>query len=192
MNVPSITPQQLHELVAAGADVALIDVRTPVEFREVRVSFARNVPLDRLDPASLAAERNGSEQPLYVICRSGGRSLQACQKLVAANYANVVNVEGGTLAWDGAGLPVVRGKQTIPLERQTPLATGSLVLAGTALGAFFDPLWYGLAALVGAGQMFAGLSGNCLMANMLAKAPWNRQPQDSGAGATQAPNSCCG
>ncbi|HUY87346.1 MAG TPA: rhodanese-like domain-containing protein [Pirellulales bacterium] len=175
MNVATISPKQLHELVEAGAAVELIDVRTPVEFRELRVTFARNVPLDRLDAAQLAAQRNGSEQPLYVICRSGNRSMQACQKFLAANYTNIVNVEGGALAWDKAGLQVVRGKQTIPLERQVPIATGSLVVAGTTLGALVDPVWFGLAAAVGAGQMFAGLTGNCLMANMLAKAPWNQE-----------------
>lgn len=194
MNVTTISPKQLHDLVEAGAAVELIDVRTPVEFRQVRVTFARNVPLDRLDAEQLAAVRDEAERPLYVICRSGNRAAQACAKLHSAGFTNVVNVEGGTLAWDQAGLPVVRNKQAIPLERQVPIATGSLVLAGTALGSLVDPSWYGLAAFIGAGQMFAGVSGNCLMANMLAKAPWNRGPESSdAAGATsQAAKSCCG
>jgi rhodanese-related sulfurtransferase len=191
MNMATISPQQLHDLVEAGAAVELIDIRTPVEFRQVRVTFARNVPLDRLDAAQLATQRKDAEQPLYVICRSGARAAQACAKLHSAGFTNVVNVEGGTLAWDQAGLPVVRSKQTIPLERQVPIATGSLVLAGTALGALVDPYWYGLAAFVGAGQMFAGLSGNCLMANLLAKAPWNRGPEGADA-ASQTAKSCCG
>lgn len=193
MNASTISPKQLHDLVEAGAAVELIDVRTPVEFCQVRVTFARNLPLDRLDAGQLAAGRNGSDQPLYVICRSGARAAQACAKLRSAGFTNVVNVEGGTLAWDQAGLPVVRNKQAIPLERQVPIATGSLVLAGTALGSLVDPSWYGLAALIGAGQMFAGISGNCLMANMLAKAPWNRGPESSGAATTsQTAKSCCG
>lgn len=191
MNVTTISPKQLHELVEAGEAVELIDVRTPVEFRAVRVGFARNVPLDRFDAAQLAAERNGAARLLYVICRSGARSSQACAKLLSAGFTNVVNVEGGTLAWDQAGLPVVRSKQTIPLERQVPIATGSLVLAGTALGALVDPYWYGLAALVGAGQMFAGITGNCLMANLLARAPWNQGPEGADDAASTA-KSCCG
>jgi rhodanese-related sulfurtransferase len=48
MSITTITPQQLHDAVQAGESVELIDVRTPVEFREVHVSFAHNVPLDRL------------------------------------------------------------------------------------------------------------------------------------------------
>ena len=49
MTVTTISPQQLAELCKSGK-IDLIDVRTPVEFREVHVDCARNVPLDRLDP----------------------------------------------------------------------------------------------------------------------------------------------
>ena len=55
MNVPTISPQSLHELVQAGREVELIDVRTPKEFQEIHASLARNEPLDRLDPKRLAA-----------------------------------------------------------------------------------------------------------------------------------------
>ena len=80
--------------------------------------------------------RNGSEdEPLYTICRSGSRGRQACEAFHAAGFTNVVNVEGGTLAWEQAGLPVVRGKKAISLERQVRIAAGSLVVLGTALGA---------------------------------------------------------
>src|SRR5262245_60226879 len=110
MSVPTITPKQLEELRTAGKAVDLIDGRTPVEYREIHVAFAQNVPLDRLDAATVQQRRNAPPgEPLYVICRSGGRGQQACAKLAAAGL-NVANVEGGTLAWTDAGLPVVRGK----------------------------------------------------------------------------------
>ncbi len=51
----TISPKQLHDLVASGKRVDLIDVRTPVEYREVHVAFARNVPLDQLNPSSSGA-----------------------------------------------------------------------------------------------------------------------------------------
>jgi rhodanese-related sulfurtransferase len=82
MSFATISPKELLDLTQAGKQIDLIDVRTPVEFREVHVTFARNLPLDRLDPAAIAAERNGSERPLYVICRSGNRGKQACEKLL--------------------------------------------------------------------------------------------------------------
>ena len=104
MSVTTISPRQLYDITRAGRSVELIDVRTPVEFREVHVSFARNVPLDQLDAASVAAGPSSTAGPLYVICQSGGRGKQACEKIRAAGYANVVNVEGGTQAWVQAAL----------------------------------------------------------------------------------------
>ena len=99
MTVPTITPKQLAELCKGNGRSDLIDVRTPVEFREMHVEFARNVPLDRLDPAAVMQSRRGSQdEPLYLICRSGSRGRQACEKFLAAGFTNVVNVEGGTLA----------------------------------------------------------------------------------------------
>src|SRR6516164_3576657 len=100
MSVPTISPQQLHELWKAGK-IDLLDVRTPVEFRELHAVHARNLPLDRLDPVALMQARSGSrDEPLYVMCRSGSRGRQACEKFLAAGFPNVVNVEGGTLAAD--------------------------------------------------------------------------------------------
>jgi rhodanese-related sulfurtransferase len=185
----TITPQALSRLRACGEKVELIDVRSPVEFREVHVDFARNLPLDRLDPQAIKAERNGHTGPLYVICKSGGRGKQACEKLVAAGL-NVVNVEGGTSAWDAAGLPVVRGQKAISLERQVRIAAGSLVLVGSALGFFVHPYLIGIAAFIGAGLVFAGISDTCGMGMVLARMPWNQVKTTRGTPANA--DSCCG
>jgi len=190
MSITTITPQQLSDLAQSGTSVELIDVRTPVEYREVHVDFARNVPLDQLDVAKLTAGRNGSGQPLYVICRSGSRGKQACEKILAAGYTNVVNVEGGTLAWDQAGLPVVRGKKSISLERQVRIATGALVLIGAGLGAFVSPYWIGLSAFVGAGLMFAGITDTCGMGMVLARMPWNHVSPSSSTGSSSSSSTC--
>jgi rhodanese-related sulfurtransferase len=183
----SISPQELDSLRRGGQAVELIDVRTPVEFREIHVEYARNVPLDRLDPAAVRAERQGSpDAPLYVICKSGSRGRQACEKLTSAGIASVVNVDGGTLACEAAGLPVVRGKKAVSLERQVRIAAGALVLTGAALGYFVHPYWIGLSAFVGAGLMFAGITDTCGMAMMLARMPWNRVAGGSGGVAGNA------
>lgn len=168
----TISPRELQERVQRGESVDLIDVRTPAEFQEVHVPFAMNAPLDRLD-ASAYRDRPTS-QPLYVICKSGGRGRQACEKLRAAGLENAVNVEGGTSAWDQAGLPVVRGKKTMSLERQVRIAAGSLVLTGAVLGYFVNPYFIGLSAFVGAGLMFAGITDTCGMAMLLGRMPWNQ------------------
>src|SRR5690349_16040274 len=107
MNLRTITPQELHELWKIGKHVDLIDVRTPAEFHELHIEGARLVPLERLDPATVEQERDvSSNEPLYLVCRSGSRARQACEKFVKAGFLNVVNVEGGTLACEQAGLPV--------------------------------------------------------------------------------------
>ncbi len=168
----TITPQQLAERITSGK-IELVDVRTPAEFREVHLECARNVPLDQLDPAAIMAGRNSTSEPLYIICKAGGRGQQACSRFQAAGYANVVNVEGGTQACVQAGLPVVRGKKAMSLERQVRIAAGSLVVLGFALS-FVHPYFIGISAFVGAGLVFAGITDTCAMGMLIAKMPWNR------------------
>jgi rhodanese-related sulfurtransferase len=175
MNDKTIAPKELHDLQRQSARVDLIDVRTPVEFREIHATRARNTPLDSLDPHAVMRERNGAAaEPLYVICRSGNRSSKACDRFVTAGYTNVVNVEGGTTAWDASGLPVQRGKKAISLERQVRIVAGLFVLIGAVLGFFVHPYFIGLSAFVGAGLTFAGVTDTCGMAMILAKMPWNQ------------------
>ncbi len=169
--IATIAPPALREQLEKGADVHLIDVRTPMEFQELHVAGAKNVPLDRLDPADYAG---GGARALYVICRSGSRGQTACKMLTGAGVEGVVNVEGGTLACAEAGLSVVRGKQVMSLERQVRVAAGSLVVIGTLLGALVHPYWLGLPGFVGAGLVFAGITDTCGMGMMLARMPWNQ------------------
>jgi rhodanese-related sulfurtransferase len=170
MSVTTITPIELAERCKEGRKIDLIDVRTPTEFQEVHLQFARNVPLDRLDPAALMNVRAGSEQgPLFIICRSGSRGRQACEKFLAAGFTNIVNVDGGTLACLESGLPLIRGKKTVSLERQVRIAAGSLVL----LGWFVDPAFVFLSAIFDAGLIFSGATDTCGIGLLLAKMPWN-------------------
>lgn len=170
MKVTTISPRQLADLCKSGK-IDLIDVRTPVEFREVHAAAARNLPLDRLDPATVMQSRNGHKvEPLYLICHSGSRGQQACEKFLSAGFTNVINVEGGTLAWAECGLPVVRGKKAISLERRVRIAAGSLVL----LGWLVHPAFLALAGFVGAGLVFAGITDTCGMGLLLARMPWNQ------------------
>lgn len=169
INVKQLADKQRSE------SIDLIDVRMPVEFREVHAVGAKNYPLDALDPKSIATSRNGrSAEPIYVICKSGNRSSKAAQKFIDAGIDNVYSVEGGTTAWEQAGLPVKRGKKAISLERQVRIAAGFLALLGSVLGYFVHPYFMGLSGFIGAGLMFAGITDTCGMGMMLAKMPWNR------------------
>ncbi len=172
MSIALVSPTELSERIARGEVREIIDVRMPVEFREVHASIARNVPLDELTPQSVPSSNGNS---VYFICKMGGRSAKACQKLIDMGITNVVSVDGGTQAWEAAGLPVVRGeKRSISLERQVRIAAGSLVLLGVLLGYFVHPYFVGLSAFVGAGLVFAGVTDTCGMGLLLARMPWNK------------------
>lgn len=175
MSATTISPHELSKMSIGAAGVDLIDVRTPVEFQEVHVRGARNVPLDRLSPVDVQNQRDGTDdEPLYVICRSGKRGDQACRKFIEAGYTNIVNVEGGTQACEQAGLELVRGKKAMSLERQVRIAAGALVLVGVLLGYFVHPYGIGLSAFVGAGLVFAGITDTCAMGMLIARMPWNQ------------------
>lgn len=93
MAVSEISVDNLADRLSAGA--RLIDVREPHEFEEAHVPGARLVPLATV-PDELDAFRG--DGPTYVICKSGGRSMRACE-YVAAQGIDAVNVAGGTMAW---------------------------------------------------------------------------------------------
>ena len=133
-------------------------------------------------PAAMMQAHVGSgQEPLDFLCRSGIRGQQACEKFQTAGFSNVVNLEGGTLACIEAGLPVVRGKKAISLERQVRIAAGLLVVLGSLLGWFVHPAFIGLPAFVGAGLVFAGITDTCAMGMILARMPWNRGNEETGS-----------
>ncbi len=178
MPTPTISVSEASAAVTNGRGT-LIDVRTPAEFREVHAAGARLVSLDILSRQEIEAARGSTPGPVYLICASGIRATKAAAELQIAGVLDAQVVEGGTTAWVSAGLPVVRGKKTISIERQVRIGAGSLVLTGTLLGWLVNPLFYLLAGFVGAGLVFAGVTDICGMAIVLAKAPWNRTRQEA-------------
>jgi rhodanese-related sulfurtransferase len=90
---------------AAGAPL-LVDVREPKEFAEVRAEGAVLVPMSTF---VLRHRELPQDRPILMICQTGARSGQTTAFLLANGWTDVVNVAGGTLAWERAGLPVRRG-----------------------------------------------------------------------------------
>ena len=177
----TINVTDLRQLTTQGG-IEIIDVRTPVEFREVHIQGVSNIPLDMLKPEAVMSGRN-ADQPLYVVCKSGGRSAKACEAFVAAGFSNVVSIDGGTSAWDAAGYPVNRGKKAISLERQVRIAAGLMAFTGAVLGYAVHPWWHGLSGFVGAGLTFAGITDTCAMGMLIARMPWNRVSDRCSSGA---------
>lgn len=173
----TISPLELQKLLTTKPNLPLLDVRTPVEFTEVHVPQAKNIPLDVLNPKELAGSgKIRKDEPVYLLCRSGQRATKAAEKFAKEGFASPVVIEGGTLACIEANLPVVCGKaKVISLERQVRIAAGALVFTGVTLGWFVHPGFFGLSAFVGAGLVFAGITDFCGMGLLLAKAPWNKK-----------------
>jgi rhodanese-related sulfurtransferase len=171
-----ITPRQLHDRLQQGEKLHLLDVRTPAEHAEIHVPDVHLMSLDKLDATQLASVNGfAKDQPLYIFCRTGNRAKQAAEKLEKCGYDQCHVVDGGTMAWAEAGLPVNRGTgRVISLERQVRVAAGAIVLIGVLLAQFVNPAFIWLSGFIGAGLVFAGITEWCGMGMLIAKLPWNK------------------
>ena len=164
-----LSPYEL-EAQQRAARINIVDVREPMEFAGGHIAGSRNIPLAQLGEAPLP------DGPLVVVCQSGARSERAVAVLNRRGLTvGIADLEGGLIAWQAAQLPLERRKGApLPLMRQVQIAAGSLVLLGVILSQAIAPGWIWLSGFVGAGLVFAGVSGFCGMARLLAVLPWNR------------------
>jgi rhodanese-related sulfurtransferase len=164
-----MSAQDLSEQLGTGT-VTVIDVREPMEFASGHIAGSLNIPLSRLHQADLP------QGPLVLVCQSGKRSTKGVQTLIARSQRQpVADLEGGLPNWQQAGLPLRKLKNApLPLMRQVQIAAGSLILLGLILSNTVAPAWILLTWFVGAGLTFAGISGFCGMARLLALMPWNK------------------
>lgn len=172
MPVDLISPTALAEL-ARQRPVRLIDVRTQAEFQQFHARGASNIPLDQVDPATVL---NNSAETVYFICRAGSRAQEACEKVLAANpSARVANVEGGTLAWKAARLPVDRERK--PWTPQKKIRVVSLALVGVSivLSVFVHRGLLGIAGLVGAALVFISMTNMYGLGDLIGSQAWNRR-----------------
>lgn len=166
------TFKEVVEAEAGNSSVDFINVCTPAEYKEQHIMGVRNVPLDQI--VNRVEEFTG-KKTVYVHCRSGKRAQAAIAALHTAGVtAELVNVEGGLLAWTEAGFHTAKLTNRLPIMRQVMIAAGSLVLLGWLLSVLIHPVLIGLSVFVGAGLTFAGVSGWCGMSYLLARMPWNQ------------------
>lgn len=169
MPLATLSPAETRTALDDGA--RLIDIRGADEHARERIPGAINVPLDRI------GDLPDDGRPVVFHCKSGMRTAaNAVQLGTAAGSARAYILEGGIEGWRQAGQPVVADRsQPLEVMRQVQITAGALVLAGVLLGMFVAPRFFGLSAFVGAGLMFAGVTGWCGMANLLRVMPWNRR-----------------
>jgi rhodanese-related sulfurtransferase len=156
-----------------NGEAVVVDVREPAEHAAQKIDGATLLPLGSVNKTALP---DASDKKLVIHCRSGKRSMNACEKLLAEDpNLKIYNLEGGILAWVASGHEVASsGKFFLPLDRQVQLTIGLGVLIGSLLAYFINPLFFVLTGFFGAGLIFAGLSGFCGLAIIMAKMPWNQ------------------
>lgn len=170
--VKAIDARTLETWLAAG-EAVLVDVRDAGMHAAERIPGARSVPLATLDPGRLPVAPG---QRLVLQCEIGVASAQAARRLAEAGRDDVYNLGGGIATWKQAGLPVESDPGApLPVIRQVQIVAGTLVVAGTVLGAIVSPWFLVLSGFVGAGLVFAGATGACGMAALLLRLPYNRR-----------------
>ena len=177
----SIKPNELARRLAEGSAAVLLDVRTPGEFSAGHAPDAILMPLADLDAMMVRRLRDRQAGPVYLLCQTGGRARRAQDKLERLGVGDCVVVEGGMEAWVQAGLQVERkAGGGLPLMRQVQITVGAISATGAAL-ALMVSSWFALIPLVlGCGLLFAGISGTCGLALLLAQMPWNRGQNGAG------------
>jgi rhodanese-related sulfurtransferase len=186
MSVQTVIGPLKLSLLRKETDIILVDVRSPEEFAESHIPGSVNIPLQYIDDCGAALS---SISDLVLVCRSGKRALQARDLLYKHGFESKV-LEGGIKNWRNNSLPVNGSQAQLPIEQQVRVATGLLVLASLSLSLWLGPWWLLLAAFVGAGLTFAGVTGNCGLAILLSKCPWNSkslQPGSHGDGGNLSP-----
>jgi rhodanese-related sulfurtransferase len=169
MTLPHLSPAEAQTLLAKGAK--LIDIRGSDEYAREHIPGARSMPLDRLAPGGL----DDHADAIIFHCKSGHRTKMNAAALSASSNCEVYILDGGIEAWKASGHAVAKdAKQPIELNRQVQIAAGGLALTGFLLGLLVHPGFYALSGAVGAGLVFAGLTGTCAMASLLKLMPWNK------------------
>lgn len=166
-----IDPLQAKALLDRGGAV-LIDIRESDEFAREHVPGAHHFPLSAFDAADFQDDRG---KTVIFHCASGARTAEAAPRILTAGFTEVWQLDQGLAGWKKAGLTtVVNRRMPISIMRQVQITAGSLVLLGVILGFAVSPWFFALSGFVGAGLAFAGISGTCAMASLLALMPWNR------------------
>lgn len=93
------------KLTASAKGAQLVDVRTPEEYADGHLKGAVNININSGDFEQQLGKLN-KDVPVFVYCRSGGRSARAASKMESMGFKKVYDMDGGITAWGAAGKPV--------------------------------------------------------------------------------------
>ena len=169
--LPNISPAEAQSMLREKR-ARLVDVREADELAAARIAGAEAAPLSVISWMNLSPAT--AELPIIFTCNSGNRTTKNSDLLQKLAAGPAWQMEGGVSAWAKQGLPVETSKQTLPIFRQIQIGAGGLVLAGV-LGSLAWPSMLWLSAFVGAGLVFAGVTGFCGLGILLSAMPWNKK-----------------
>jgi hypothetical protein len=99
----------------------------------------------------------------------------AADMLMQSGIHTVKVMEGGIARWQHEKLPVIKGEGGISLERQVRLIAGSVILLGIIMSWLLHWAFIFVSVFVCCGLVYAGLTDNCLMGELLMKLPYNKK-----------------
>ena len=102
-----IASQELKAMIDQKENFTLVDVRTSQEFSASHIQDAKLIPVDEIEHALHDGKLETDEQ-IVVYCLMGGRSRQAAKILANQGFKKILNLQGGTQAWQKAGYPLVK------------------------------------------------------------------------------------
>ncbi|WP_378733515.1 adenylyltransferase/sulfurtransferase MoeZ [Nocardia brasiliensis] len=94
----TVTARELKDLLDAGKEIELIDVREPVEWDIVHIEGAKLIPKDRILSGEALSELP-QNRPIVLHCKTGVRSAEALAALKQAGFADATHLQGGVIAW---------------------------------------------------------------------------------------------
>lgn len=181
---PSVSPAKAADLWRTGRAI-LVDVRETDEYRQVHVPGSALCPTSVCGPSDVPAAPAGGAA--LILCRSGARAGRMAAGLMAEGRTDALVVEGGIQAWQAAGLPVAKNARApMPIFRQVFVIVGAMLVVVSVLAATVSPWWVLGTGLLGGALFFAGATGICGLAMLLAHAPWNKIAKGASAGSSSA------
>lgn len=169
-----LTPLEIQPLLNQGA--LLIDIRDTDAWQLEHIQGALSLPFPCSESGVLSHLPLMGKQVVFY-CQTGQRTAALAARLkVMAHGAEVCMLKNGLNGWKKAQfITVFNPSLPLPLSRQVQMLAGFMIMAGVLLGSAFSYYFYFLPSLIGAGQIFAGVTGWCGMARLLGRLPWNRQ-----------------
>jgi len=170
----TISPSDALAMIKSG-DAILIDVREADEFKSEHIAYAISIPLSSIEAGFEMLDIPENTTILFQ-CLKGARGQMACERIDGACKNKILNITGGIEAWKTAKFPVINSGNSagIPLIRQVHIAVGLLITVSVIVGFLGGEIGFILAGIFGMALLFAGITGWCGMAMLLAKMPWNK------------------